>query len=688
MSPVRVTFGRTIGRARSLFSTSFAIGGFLGTSSLLLSRQLESAEGGLLAFPALLAAAAAPVLPILAALLGMDVWSDERQSGRMESLLTIAVRERDFVLGKFAGVFALLTTTVMVFVLSSVVFFRLFAPSAFQEVTAVSVLFAFAALELQGLLWSAVAVATSAMFRHAAAAAAAACLLTIVLPRAVWQGLLAWSSGGSLSFGELPLDAHVLDMSTGLMPVGTATGYLILTGVALFVATKCVARCRLIGNGASGLRWSGSVAILLSVVFAVLSVLFFCRVNPVADFAVASSGIELSARTRGILADTSGTILITSFLPRNHPSARTVGRVMRELKRQSESVGGAKIELRFVDPRWNIGEAERLVRNGAQENSLVFEKGRRMVSLPVGDGCGEHVCASTIRRISVPPHRRNVYWTVGHGESRFDDYGSFGMSDIARDLFREGFNNQSLDLSSGKAIPGDCALIIVAGARDDFSRVEIDRLGGYLRDGGRMLVLLGSAKSGGIVSLLPSWGLRPVDRPLSGGKTISGTDVIVTGLTDHPIAAPLRGSRIVLERPVSVLPSSVAGNGADADSIGYSSVAEVDSTAVVAAVERGGGAGDDLALRPTRIVVLGDASFALNGQLAVRASANRDFFLNCASYLSGSEVHGSGEKDSDRFRTGLDRAGRFRHGVLTSAVVPGCVFLLLFAIAWQGRRKP
>lgn len=688
MGPVRVTMGRTVGRARSLLSTAFSVSGFLGVGALLLSRVLEASEGGELPFPALLAAAAAPVTPVLAALLGMGVWSDERQSGRIDALLTVAVRERDLVFGKFAGVFALLTGSVLALVLSSVAFLRLFAPTALADLSLVSLLFAFLALELQGLLWSAVAVATSAMFRHSAAAATAACLLTVVLPRAVWHGLLAWSSGGVTAFGEFPIDAHAVDMATGLLPAGTVATYLILTGVSLFVATKCVSFCRLNGCGASGLRWTSSIAIALSLVFAALSAVFFVRVNPVADFAVAGPAVEMSSRTRGILADTTGTISITAFLPRDDQAVRSVGRVMRALKRLSDSVGGAKVELRYVDPKWDVGEAERLVRKGVPENSLVFEKGRRLVSLPVKDGCGERICASTIRRISQPPHRRNVYWTVGHGESCFDEYGAFGMSDIARDLFREGFHNQALDLSACQAIPGDCALILVAGARDDFSRAEIDRLAGYLRDGGRLFVLLGSAKSGGIVSMLPSWGMRPVDRQPTGAKTLSGSDVIVTGFTDHPIAASLRGSRIVLERPVAILPSAAAGNGADADSIGYSPVAEVNAAAVVAAVERGRGAGDDLALRPTRIVVLGDASFALNGQLSVRASANRDFFLNCVSYLSGAEVHGSGEAEADRFLTGLDRGGRFRHGVVTAGVFPACVFLALLAVAAQRRRKP
>ena len=221
MGPIRVTLGRTVGRARSLYSTAFAVGGFLATAALLLSRLLESAEGGALHLPALMTLAAAPVLPIFAALLGMDVWSDEKQSGRMDALMTIAVRERDFVLGKFAGVFLLLTLTVLAYVVTAVFFVNLFAPSALTDVSLVSVVFALSSLEIQGLLWSAVAVATSAFFNHAAAAAAAACLLTVVLPRAVWYGLLAWSSGGGTPYGEFPLDAHAVDMATGLLPAGT-----------------------------------------------------------------------------------------------------------------------------------------------------------------------------------------------------------------------------------------------------------------------------------------------------------------------------------------------------------------------------------------------------------------------------------------------------------------------------------
>ena len=88
-----------------------------------------------------------------------------------------------------------------------------------------------------------------------------------------------------------------------------------------------------------------------------------------------------------------------------------------------------------------------------------------------------------------------------------------------------------------------------------------------------------------------------------------------------------------------------------------------------------------------RLVAIGDAGFVVNGQLAVRACANRDFFLNCVAYLSGSEAHGSGEEGSDTLVTGLDRAGRLRLTLWSVLVLPGAVSLLTLVVVIRRRRR-
>ena len=678
MSAVRVTAVRTIGRARNQLLTAVAFGGFLAVSALLFALGLESAEGGETPVPVVWAMSVSYALPALAALLTMDVWSEERLTGRIDLLLTLAVRERDFVLGKFIGTLVQAVFAILLCLVLAVALLAIQAPQALDGCGFGAFLLAVVALFVQSVLWCAIGVALSTMFRHAATVACSAVVLMVVLPRGIWLAIRAWAPLGPLSFGEFPLDAHVVDIASGLVPIGTILAYVVSAGAALFVASKRVASYRFAGRGKRGLRVTTALAVFLSVGVVILALPILQKVNPTVEIPVLEEMVSFSPRTRGILIESSGDVEVTCFLPRGDVRFRPIARLLRQLRRESESLGGARILIRFVDPRWDIGAAGRLVRRGVNRESVIFEKGRRMVVVPVGEGgCGERLCASAIRSISVLMRRRSVYWTVGHGERSFQDYDAFGMSDIARDLSREGFQNKRLDLASEQQIPGDCALILIAGAKEDFSRAETGRLDAYLREGGRLLVLQGAAASGGIVSMLPAWGIRPLDAPIKDAKTLSGSDVLASDFSDHPIAAPLKGSRIVLGRPISFEPSSAVGTGSGADGIDFHVLAKAGTAVVAGAVERGAGTGQDVALRPTRIVAIGDASFALNGALAVRANANRDFFANCVSYLAGIETHGLGDVGSTSLRTGLDREARLRHAIGSVVVLPFLVFLVL-----------
>lgn len=688
MSAVTVTCLRTVSRARWLFSNALAAGGFLAAAGVTFAFSLEAAEGSGLSVVALWATSVATWLPVFAAFLGMDVWSDERLTGRIDMLLSAAVRERDYVLGKFLGVWSLSLAATVFFLVSSMVFLWLFAPSALASADVTDFLPALAMLALQSALWCSVSVAVSVFFCHGAAAAFTSVMLTSVLPRGIWKGLLAWSKDGRTAFGEMPFDAHVVDCASGVVPLCTCAGYVVATAVFLFVASVSVGNLRLVGRGAAGKRLVARVSILLALVFGALSVNLVSRLDFSIDVSPSGSAAAFSSRTRAILAESSGTIRATCFLPRSDVRFRFVAHILTSLKRASAAVGGARFDIRYVDPRWDIGAAERLVRSGVDPDSVVFEAGRRMVALPLSDGIGERVCAATVRRLTVPSSRRSIFWTVGHGETSFSSYDTFGMSDVARDLMREGFSHKTIDLAKTRQVPDDCALVLVAGAADDFARSELDVLDAYLRAGGRLLVLMSSAQVNGLASLLSAWGLRPQERSVASPKTISGTDVIVTGFADHPVSSSLKGLRVVFERPVSFAPSAVAGKGAGADAIGYSAIAHVDDVAFAAAVERGEGAGKDIAVRPTRIIAVGDAGFVLNGQLAARANANCDFFLNCISYLAGTDPPGADGAEVGVLVTGMDRSTRLMHIVGSAVALPAAVFLVLaFAAARRRRRQ-
>lgn len=696
MSPVRVTFRRTVGMVGRLYVTALSIAAFFASAAALFAFNLDAAEGTFSALAPLWAASVSPILPVLAALLGMEVWSDERKTGRIEILLSSPVRERDFVFGKFLGVWFLVFGSSVLFLSSTLVFLGSYAPALVEAATLAGFLPGLFLLALQSALWSAAAVAASAMFRNSAGAAATTIFVLVALPRAAWLALSYWTRDGRSGFGELPMDEHAFDFASGLVSVGTVFSYVVLTAFALFVASKTISSLRLTGRSARMLRFSTDTSLLLAVALSVLTVGLVYRVDITLDLPVAGSGDTVfSPRTCNILEQARGSITITAFLERKDPRFRHASHFLRSLKREADEVGGVRLDIRYVDPVLDMGEATRLVRAGVAKSSFVFERDGRIVqTLGVDEGYGERIFASMIERIAVPFHRSCVYWTCGHGEAAFDDYAPEGLSDIARDLSLNGYDNRTINLADPASVIGeDCALVVVAGPRKDFSLKELERLRLYLdgqtqnNEGGRVLVLTDSLELRGLANFLSYWGIRPGDGAPEGSGTMSGTDVVVTGFSDsHPVARPFESHQVVLEKPVTFSRSSSAIEGeSGADMKRYNALLTAGGKCVAAAVERGS-SGSDLAIRPSRLIAVGDISFIMNGSLRAYANANRDFFLNAVKYLSGRDAMTSAGTETDRLVTGMDRRARAGFAVVTAAAFPS-VFFSLYALMILVRRR-
>lgn len=685
MSAISTTARRTLLCTTRTVFFSLVTGLFLAAVAAMFAFRLDAAEGLRQTVVTIWALTVSQFLPVLISLLAMDVWSEERQTRRMDLLLSIAVRERDYVIGKALGVWTAGLLVVLISFFALFLELAFFAPSALVGVHFSSLALSLFVLVLQSLFWSAAASAVSSFFDRAFVSATVSILLLVLAPRALWQAFVFWAPRGGVAFGEMPFDAQVVDFAAGFVSTGVLGSFLALSLLALFIATQSVKLTRLSGQGSRALRASILTAIFLSIAAAVSVVCLVSRLDATLELPV-NGAVSFSPRMRHILAESSGEMTATSFLSRRDPAFRTTAHFLRMLKRQADSSMGLDLSLRFVDPKWDLGAAERLVRQGAKERSLVLEKGHRFVFLPIEEGVDERVLASAIQRLAVPPQRRDIYWTVGHGETAFDSYGTWGLSDIARELVRNGYRNKSLDLAAGQIIPPECALIVIAGAKEGFSRAERVRLDAYLKSGGRLLVLMDSPNEGGVVELLPAWGVRPVRQPIAGARTLSGTDIIASDFADHPISSALKGTRVILEHPLSFVNSAAATGALGADHLDVMPVVSVGTTAFVVAIERGGQAGRDLAIRPTRIVVVGDASFVMNGALAARANANRDLFLNAVAYLSGTDAAGASGLDTELLATGLDRSARAGFAVVSVVVVPLALAFVLAMIVILRRR--
>lgn len=733
MRTVRLVAMRTFGALFGSLSTAVAVAVFLGVSGGLFTKALLGGEGGFTPVAVLWALSASAALPVLAAVLTMRLVADERMSGRMDLTLSIPVREREVVVGKFLGAWMHAALALAMYMSVPLVLLPMFAPALSSHLSWSAFLPAYAALLMQAALWCACGLFASVCFRPAAVAAIAAVVITVVLPVAAYQAAFTWMHAFRVRFAELPFTGHLVDLSTGLLHLSTLFFYFAFTACALFASAKAMALLRLAGRGLVATRVSTAAVVLLGVAFSCCSFLFVDHFHLSVELPMRGA-VVASDRTRQILAETSGEpVEVTCFLSRRAPEYRAVRRLLRGLETTARGVAGAQLEVKGVDPRWELGDAERLVKAGVPEGSLVFRQGRRQVTVPVDElfpvatnGTlaattdilfeGESVCASAVQRLSVSGRRGTLYWTKGHGESSPVSYDPvYGMSDISRELRQNGYRINSLDLSQSPTVPEDCAVMVVAGAREPFSRIETQRVEGYLRRGGRLLVLAAQSPNAGVGPLLADWGVRQLPyTAVSPSRTFSGADVLVSDFGDHAVTRPLDDCTVLFEG-ASVLEQNTNAVGVASspgvDRTEFTALARTgeeswgesdpsvrpwafDPTAeprgplvLAAALERGGGVAEDLAFRPTRIVVVGDSTFALNGALTRRANANRDFFLNAVSWLAGLDAFTESRTPDNVVATGMDRARWIRFGLFATLLPASAVFLLGLFSAFRRRRR-
>ena len=107
MSAALITMLRTFARLSRSVQSHLALTAFLAASAAIFSYNLISAEGTSSTVIELWASSVAVLMPLLASLIGMDVWSEERRTGMIDLLLSTCVRERSLVIGKFLGVFCI-----------------------------------------------------------------------------------------------------------------------------------------------------------------------------------------------------------------------------------------------------------------------------------------------------------------------------------------------------------------------------------------------------------------------------------------------------------------------------------------------------------------------------------------------------------------------------------------------------
>lgn len=329
---------------------------------------------------------------------------------------------------------------------------------------------------------------------------------------------------------------------------------------------------------------------------------------------------------------------------------------------------------------------------------------------------------------------KKAYFLQGHGERDTDDASTArGYKGISNALADENFEVAKLTLSQAGSIPADATMIVVAGATTDLFPQETELITAFLKNGGKLMLLIdppdkgGTVQPAGLIALAKAWGIQVgddvvVDASGMGRMIGTGPEVPIGMPTNHPITANFRvATAFSLAR--SVMPVEGGTDGKFAQTFVQTSEqswAETDVKALYATgrpeknTDKGDKAGPvsiaaavsapATAAAPTptpeatpgatptpeapkpesRLAVIGDSDFAANRW--VGQGGNNDLFLNTANWLAQQEdLISIRPRDPEDRRIELTEDQQTRILYLTLLVIPLALFANGFRAYWKRR---
>lgn len=362
--------------------------------------------------------------------------------------------------------------------------------------------------------------------------------------------------------------------------------------------------------------------------------------NPWSLDLTASGRNEVSEETLRILARLQQPVTLRQF-GRGAADAR-LEQILRAFERETPQL---RVEFADVDR-----EREQATRYGVIKLGTVIvlaDDKFRKVEEP-----NEQALVTAILQV-ISEQDRLACFVTGHGERGLSDAGPTGLSTLAATLEASNYRTQPVSLLEGD-VPMDCAAVVVAGARQEYSAPEMDRLTAYSDRPGRLAVLLEPDPAPSFAEFLRPRGVEPgagsivdvgASRAVGGGPRTTAA----AAYPDHPVtrdfnvvaifegARPLR----VLEQPeFGGKPAALAFTGrqsfatpsAEATPTYDASRDTQGPVMLAAAATLGASARPDQQLR---LAALGDSDFISNAFL--RRSGNRDLFLRTLAWLMGEE---------------------------------------------------
>jgi len=446
----------------------------------------------------------------------------------------------------------------------------------------------------------------------------------------------------------------------------------------------------------------------------------------------AQAKTELSPLTVNFLRSLTNQVKITLFYDKKYPLYGTVANLLNEYH-----LANPRITIRAVDYLRDRGLAQTVredyhLATGAT-NIIIFdcpamgqqlsfdsnELTRGVEELIRGETelvllrrptefLGERAFTSAILAVTNPKKLIAYFLEDHRGEHEIQAGDDFGYRTFKSILEQNSIRAESLSLLGTNTVPANCNLLVIAGPKEPFSALELQKIDQYLTQGGRLLALFNSTavtRSGqippcGLEGILEKWGVDVGNSVILDPKNSSdgrGIDILVFRFNEsHPVVNPLISSGLQMLQPRKVGRLRTRAQNADApraDELAFTGkgsfttaepgrqqsypvMVAVENTIRGVSTERGS----------TRMLVVGDSLFLANGYIGL--AANRAFAGYAANWLLDRMqlLQGIGPKPIGQYRIVMTKAQTQTTRWLLLAGLPGTV-LFLGALVWLRRRR-
>ncbi len=243
---------------------------------------------------------------------------------------------------------------------------------------------------------------------------------------------------------------------------------------------------------------------------------------------------SLSETSQRLLGRLQEPLTFTAYVRQNQLLRREVRELVARYQRFKPG-----IELIFVNPELDPERARQLGITKPIELDVSYaDRQERLKHL------SEEALSNAILRIS----QRRTHWIVtveGHGERNLLGHRNHDLGLFGKELGRQGFRIQPLNLASVALVPDNTGVLIIAGPRTPLAPEELDSIKAYLRGGGNLLWLADPGDPPDLASLADLLGIRllpgvVVDANVSSLGLDDPAFAVIARYPEHPLTRGLK----------------------------------------------------------------------------------------------------------------------------------------------------